>query len=499
MKEAGRRRQGGYGGLCAYRPGFSGNSRISQLFTSVKRIQSVIWLLSRYQIVLALALLCFGAASCSSGLVLKILLVAAGIFTGLFLGGVLLHSAVLRRIKEALVGTAAPARPRIPDIIREIEALSHRAQDAAQEAFDAQQRYQVLTDNLAAAIVVRSPQGRIVFLSSYAEVLTGYSLHEMYGAAGDFFETIVREDDRPLYRRSLRMGEIGEAFQCRYRITHSSGIEMWVESRTVPIHGESSEVELLLSILLDVTAQVRYQQQVEEKNRDLHDFSYMVSHDLKAPIATIKGMLFAFRQEFGQTLQETQAEYFGHIERATKRLEQLVSSVLEYARVSGTTLELTDLELGAVIEEVCGEFHAAVKNVGGAIHVEPIRALVQGDRLMLYQVFANLLSNALKYRDPVRTLEIRVREMSPATSQHVRIGIEDNGLGIPEDKRDVIFRPFQRIHREVAEGSGIGLASVKRVLEKIGGSISVTSVVGQGSLFVVELPRARADSRSRKT
>src|SRR5690606_24163215 len=113
---------------------------------------------------------------------------------------------------------------------------------------------------------------------------------EIYSSQSDFFISIAHEDDKQNIERALKVASCGEAFQYRFRYYHKTGILMWAETRTVPVLNNSGEVEASLSITLDVTGSVLYQKQVEEKNRDLLDFTYMISHDLKSPIYTVKGM-----------------------------------------------------------------------------------------------------------------------------------------------------------------------------------------------------------------
>lgn len=347
-------------------------------------------------------------------------------------------------------------------------------------------RYEVLTESLAAAIVIRDADSTLTYCSPYTEVLTGYTIYEIYEFEGDFFESIIHVDDRENYRRALKVSSCGEAFQFRYRFTHRTGIEMWAETRTVPILNGNGEVVSSLSITLDVTGTVRYQQQVEEKNRDLQDFAYMVTHDLKNPINTIKGMSAVMREDFSEKLSQKGIELITHIDRAANRLEELATSVLEYSRISDSHSHLQPIELGKVIESVRMEFEPQLIATKATVKVDNLPTVL-GDELKFYQIFSNLFSNAIKYRSPERPLEVTIAATDPRSTRRTEITISDNGRGIPAEKLQVIFRPFQRAHGKEIEGSGIGLACVKKLLEKLGGAISVTSTEGRGSTFTVSL------------
>lgn len=352
------------------------------------------------------------------------------------------------------------------------------------------ERYQVLTENLAAAIVIRDNEGKIAYCSPYTEVLTGYSLSEIYDSEEDFFNTIVHEEDREEYKRALKVSTFGEAFKFRYRFLHKTGIEMWAETRTVPIIDDEGGVSSSLSITLDVTGTIRYQTQVEEKNRDLEDFSYMISHDLKSPIFTIKGMVNVIKEDYQDSLSPEFQDIISHIRKGVSRLEQLVTSVLEYSKISTGESLNESVALSEVLKDVQNDYSTQLRDAKTQVRIEGELPIVIGERTKVYQIFSNLVGNAIKYRSAERPLEINVSVESSKSEHHVGISVQDNGSGIPADKLDSIFRPFYRAHSRDIEGSGIGLACVKKLLEKLDGEIDVQSEEGMGSEFLVTLRTA---------
>ena len=351
-------------------------------------------------------------------------------------------------------------------------------------------QYKTLTDNLLAAVVIRDHLGKINFASPYTEVLTGYAVSEIYSSIGEFFDSIVHNDDIELYGRALKVIETGEPFQVRYRFFHRSGLEMWAETRSMPIMDNEGKVISSLSITFDVTATVRYQHQVEEKNRDIQDFTYMLSHDLKAPLFTIRGMIGVLEEDFAALLTPEVREILEHISRASKRLEQLVGSVIEYSKVATQGITTQPVPLSEVMEEVIGDVAQMVKEKGAIITVTPDLPAVEGERLRLYQIFTNLVGNALKYSAKDRPLELSVTTVPSKNSRTVTIQVADNGQGISEEKLPSIFRPFQRAHGPEVEGSGIGLAIVKKLIEKISGTITVKSTPGVGTTFELTFRKA---------
>ncbi len=413
----------------------------------------------------------------------------------------LLLATLLRTIHEALEHSEAPGSPptshtlllALPVIGRKLGAILSRIRAIKQAENDSSTRYKILTDHVAAAVILHQGDGTILWCSPYTEVLTGYALSEIYRAKEDFLHTSVHEEDREVLDRALAIVSTGEPFQCRYRFYHRSGMTLWFETRTVPIFDSTVNDYVALSIAIDVTAHVTNHLQIEERNRDLHEFTYMISHDLKAPILTIKGMLGILSETETVSKHQDAQEPLQYITKAITRLEQLVQGVLELARVSSSEQPLVGVELAPLLNEIIHDYTRQIHEAGAEIIIDEHLPAVLGTHTYLYQIFSNLLSNALKYRDPSRRLTIRIGSSRIHGSRRkVQVSISDTGRGIAADKLDLIFKPFHRIGETQVEGSGVGLASVKKLVEKLGGSIAVDSTIGIGTTFSMDLKRAPA-------
>jgi PAS domain S-box-containing protein len=394
---------------------------------------------------------------------------------------------IARLIKLVERSDARCKGPRDP-----IGRLTEGVRRLKQSALENESRYKILTDNMAAAVVIHNPDGKVLWCSPYTEVLTGYSLSELYDSErGGFFTSHVHEDDRASIANALGIVATGESFQSRYRFYHRSGLCLWLETRTVPIFDPELNGYVALSITLDVTASVNAQLKLEERNRDLNELTYMLSHDLKAPIVTLRGMLEIVRESATKSSVEGDSnEPLEYMDKAVVRLEALVKGVLELAQVSTTERDSTPVSLAEVIGEVVDDFAWQFEQAGARIDVDAKLPWVFGNKTQLYQIFSNLVGNALKYRDESRSLSVSIK-MSEATSRRrAVIVVSDNGRGISEHYLGSIFKPFARGGESKIEGSGVGLAAVKKLVEKLHGAIKVSSVVGEGSSFVIELRRA---------
>ena len=378
----------------------------------------------------------------------------------------------------------------IPFIGKDTSKVEQLVAQLRQSDTDHRTRYKILTENVAAAVMLHEADGTILWCSPFTEVLTGFPLSEIYRNKDTFLRSNIQEEDREIVERSLKIVATGEPFQCRYRFYHKSGITLWLETRTVPILDNASNEYVAISITIDVTAHVMNQLQVEERNKDLNEFTYMLSHDLKAPILTVAGMLGILEDDDTIKNNPQLAEPLTYIRKATKRLQDLVSGVLELARISAADRSLEPIPLRDVMSEVLEEHRLQIQQSDAKITTVEELPIVLGNRTQLYQVFSNLIGNAIKYKRSDRPLVISIGSEKATSRRKTSIVISDNGRGISADKIDSIFKPFNRAGEETIEGTGVGLASVKKLVEKLGGSIAVESEVDEGTSFTIELRRA---------
>jgi PAS domain S-box-containing protein len=381
----------------------------------------------------------------------------------------------------------------IPILGKKTSTVESLVAQLRQSDTDHRTRYKILTENVAAAVMLHEANGTILWCSPFTEVLTGFPLSEIYRNKETFLKTNIQEEDREIVERSLRIVATGEPFQCRYRFYHKSGMALWLETRTVPILENTSSEYVALSITIDVTAHVMNQLQVEERNKDLNEFTYMISHDLKAPILTISGMLGILEEENAIKNNPQLSEPLGYIHKATKRLQDLVSGVLELARISAADRSLEPIRLSDVLSEVLDEHRLQIEQSAAKITTVEELPMVLGNKTQLYQVFSNLIGNAIKYKTKDRPLVISIGSDKGSSRRKTSIIVSDNGRGISSEKIDTIFKPFNRAGEESIEGAGVGLASVKKLVEKLGGTISVASDVAKGTSFTIELRRAPQD------
>jgi signal transduction histidine kinase len=230
--------------------------------------------------------------------------------------------------------------------------------------------------------------------------------------------------------------------------------------------------------------------QLQQANQELESFAYSVSHDLRAPLRTMQGFAHALLQNHGDGLDPEARDYARRIIASGQQSERLISDLLSYSRLSFEKLEMKPVELASVVDAAREQVQADLNESQAHVEVHGPLHVVMGNHTALVQVVANLLSNAVKFVPPERKPEVTVR--AEEREEHIRLWVEDNGIGIPEGQEDRIFRVFERLAEGGAHpGTGIGLAIVRRAMQRIGGECGVARLAGGGSAFWIEAKRDR--------
>ncbi|MGQ4648305.1 PAS domain S-box protein [Lyngbya aestuarii] len=233
-------------------------------------------------------------------------------------------------------------------------------------------------------------------------------------------------------------------------------------------------------------------------NAELEAFSYSVSHDLRAPLRAMQGFGNALLEDCQEQLGELGLEYTERIITAAQRLDRMIQDLLAYSRLGRTEIQLRPISLESVVKEVLEQLEIELKDTKaqitlGAKGLVPLPAIL-GHRATLIQVLLNLITNAIKFVTPSVQPQVQIwaeERAAPNDRVCIRLWVEDNGIGIKPEYQERIFKVFERLHgRESYSGSGIGLAIVRKGMERLGGDSGVESSIAQGSRFWVEAEKA---------
>lgn len=229
--------------------------------------------------------------------------------------------------------------------------------------------------------------------------------------------------------------------------------------------------------------------ELERSNRDLEDFAYAASHDLRQPVRSITGYLDLVRLK-SEGLDGNAQAYLERARRASLRLQDLIDGLLTYSRVTTDREVACDVDLGQVVHDVVDDLGQQLEESHGRVEVDGILPFIHATPAQARLVLQNLISNGIKFVPPDRAPHIRIRGHQTLTTSTVEV--EDNGIGIEQRFAEKVFGMFQRLHpRDTYAGHGIGLAVVKRIVESHGGDVTFQSTPGQGTTFRLTWPTGR--------
>jgi two-component system sensor histidine kinase/response regulator len=255
-------------------------------------------------------------------------------------------------------------------------------------------------------------------------------------------------------------------------------------------HVLSSKVRVFLELYL---GRRQLADEIESHKRtlaDLESFNYSVSHDLRAPLRPLEGFSQALLDDFGDKLDETGQDYLRRIQKAAQRMGQLIDDLLNLSRFSRAEIRRHPIDLSAMVNEVVADLRANDPQRKVTVQVEPA-LMVEGDAGLLRIVLENLLRNAWKFTRNNPEARIQIGARPDPIGGPPAFFVRDNGVGFDLSTARRLFQPFQRLHSGAAfEGTGIGLAIVRRIIERHGGRVWPEAAVGQGASFLFTLQAA---------
>jgi PAS domain S-box-containing protein len=236
--------------------------------------------------------------------------------------------------------------------------------------------------------------------------------------------------------------------------------------------------------------------ELERSNLDLEEFAHVASHDLKEPLRKIVAFGERLESRYADALDDDGKYYVERMAAAATRMQELITGLLNYARIGRGNVAFRPVDLSETVRRVASDLEYRLQESEGEITVDG-DATVEAEPGLMHRLFLNLISNALKFRRPDAPPRIRVTltEKQHNNQAFCHVTVADNGIGFDPALAKKVFRPFQRLHsREAYEGTGIGLAIVMRVVEHHGGTITVTSEEGVGTVFAFQLPLLHDDA-----
>jgi PAS domain S-box-containing protein len=352
-------------------------------------------------------------------------------------------------------------------------------------------------------LVTISSEGDITDVNRATELATGYPRDKLIGMDfSDYFTDPQKA--RKGYQQAFREGHVHDY---PLEIRHRDGKVTPVLYNASVYRDAKGDVTGVFGTARDITKLKEAEQALRKnekklkallaelatKKEELDSFVYRVSHDLKSPIVTIDGFVGALREDFGHVLSEDGEKYIRYISDAARKMELLINDLLDLSRIDRVTRKKREFPSARLINDVLKALQPQIKARGIVVNIQEDLPVVYGERRRLARAVDNLLTNAIKYigkENPSPRIDVGVEEQNG----HKTFYIRDNGIGIEERDFDKIFQVFQRLpfSKRIAEGTGVGLTIVKRIVQHHGGKIWLISEPGKGSTFYFTLKEKEA-------
>ena len=339
-----------------------------------------------------------------------------------------------------------------------------------------EQKYRTLVETTGTGYVIIDAEGTVHDANAEYVRLTGHlTFQDIKGRS--VFEWTARQD---LEERKQRMKDcLKRGFVRNLELDY-----MDQEGKITPTEINATVIETdegprILSLCRDISERREAQEALKRSNQDLDAYAYAVSHDLRSPLRTIMWNIQFLERNYGGQLDDKASDYIDKVKMGARKMERLIEELYENSKIGQRKVERVDCE--EVLRDVCD----LQQEPPAEITSDPLPE-VFANRIDMYVLFQNLISNAVKFRDEKRPVKIHIGCRKQRGEWE--FFIEDNGIGIAPEHRDQIFQIFQRLGEKEVDGTGIGLANCKKAVERRGGRIWVESDVGKGSRFYFTLP-----------
>ncbi len=381
---------------------------------------------------------------------------------------------------------------------------AHHRSDARQAASEAkysdledslaksEERFRSTFEQAAVGIAHISPDGRWLRINARCCEILGYTRNELEQLT---FQDVTYPDDLGADLDHVRRLEEGleDHYSMEKRYIRKDGSVVWANLTVSVVRKEGGAVQYYISVIEDISSR-RFSEEAVRKtnaelagrNAELEQFVYTVSHDLKSPLVTIQGYATHIQRDLNMGRLDRLTLFLPRITRATERMSNLIEDLLQLSRVGRVNNDPEVIDIAFLCKELFGTLSGLLVSKKIDLQIDKSMPEAFGDRVRIMQVFENLITNAIKYGCPQSNMKIEIGGFVD-DSESTIFFVRDHGPGIPEEHQQRIFGLFQRLEKR-GEGTGVGLAIVKRIVEHHHGRVWVESESQKGSTFFVRLP-----------
>jgi PAS domain S-box-containing protein len=394
---------------------------------------------------------------------------------------------------------------------REAEATTDKAlrelkesQSAIDELKKSEQEFRRVWENSLDGMRLTNEDGIVLSVNSAFCRLLSKSAEELVGKPfSEIYEARHRQSSLDRHKERFASRDVQPLFERELRLWHGGRVWFELSNSFLEIAGQPA---ILLSIFRDITerkvAEEKLQDfaaRLERSNRELQDFAYVASHDLQEPLRKVAVFSDRLKMKFGAALGDEGVDYIQRMQKATARMQTLITDLLSFSRVTSKAQSFVPVDLSEIISGVLADLETRIEQAGARVEVGALPT-IEAEPLQMRQLFQNLLGNALKFNRPGEMPIVKIEgaifrdarcyvEIDGTPRDMLRLTVSDNGIGFDQKYVGKIFQVFQRLHgRDAYEGTGMGLAITRKIVEYHGGEITANGRPGEGATFTVTLP-----------
>lgn len=395
----------------------------------------------------------------------------------------------------------------------EIKRKNEQLQDLAQKLKESEQQYMMLTNALPLIIFSLNQKGELIYANDWLKRFTGSTIAQLNSTR---WKDVIHPEDYSsfsvLFSQQVAAGAATIKTQCRIR--HKAEEDYyWHLASISPLNDENGQLLYLIGYIVDINAQKLVEEtlqnnkelqeaqiQLKDKqaqletniselnrsNRELQEFAYVASHDLQEPARKMSFYSDYLITQYENKLDSKGIDYLNNMRSASQRMRNLIHDLLAFAQVEREKVNLKMLDLNELIKHVLHDLDIMIEEKQATISIDALPT-IEGDEVMMHQLFENLISNGIKYSKADEKPALHIT--STTDNNMIKIRVADNGIGFDEKYLPQMFTLFQRLHATGSyEGTGLGLAICKKIVSLHNGQITAESAVGKGSDFIITLP-----------
>lgn len=387
--------------------------------------------------------------------------------------------------------------------------MSKKLKTTVNDLKESEEKYKLLIEKTPSVSWASNQNGETMYISPNIKKIYGYTQDEIYKNGDKLWLKRIHPDDINYVIKSFNdfLNKKSKKYDVQYRIKRKDNKWIWLRDIADYFTELDNNEKIAYGVFTDITEQKKAEEVINKLNKslekkvkertielnetitDLKSFSYSVSHDLRAPIRHINGYLELFYDEMKDHFYGDSIKYYNKIKNSSKKMGNLIDDLLCFFKLSRNEMNLIKVDLNKIIQEIKDYMDDELKNRYIEWEIDKL-PIVKGDLSMLRQVITNLISNAVKYTRDIENAVIKIGCYSKINEEI--IFIQDNGVGFNKKYTKKVFDVFQRLHSDNEfEGTGIGLAIVKRIIQRHGGKVWANGVENKGATFYFSIPKSK--------